>query len=137
MKTRCQYEKHPKFWLYGGRGIKVCERWLVFENFYADMGERPEGFSLERLDGNKDYEPGNCKWASDTEQNNNKSDNRKILYKGELYTRKALAVVLGVTIGTLDYRLRVTGAIGRNVEYVERPTFRAAPSKLSAAPSAP
>lgn len=72
MKQRCQNPKHERFKDWGGRGIAVCERWLKFENFLADMGERPEGMTIERMDNDKGYEPGNCKWATSAEQSANK-----------------------------------------------------------------
>jgi hypothetical protein len=72
MKQRCFNPKHRKFAEYGGRGITVCERWLNFNNFYADMGNRPGNLTLERVDNEGNYEPNNCKWATYSEQNNNR-----------------------------------------------------------------
>ena len=72
MKTRCNNPKHRRYSDYGGRGIKVCERWMDFNNFLADMGERPEGLTLDRIDPNGNYEPGNCRWATDSVQQTNK-----------------------------------------------------------------
>ena len=71
MKKRCSNPNHISYKNYGGRGIKVCERWLGvegFKNFLADMGERPEGYTLDRKDNDEDYTPENCKWSSRKEQ---------------------------------------------------------------------
>lgn len=72
MKHRCQTSKNRSYHNYGARGIKVCERWMKFENFYADMGDKPIGMSLERIDNDGNYEPSNCKWATTLEQNRNR-----------------------------------------------------------------
>lgn len=71
MRDRCRYSNHKDYEHYGGRGIKVCERWQSFENFLADMGERPVGLTLDRIDPNGNYEPGNCRWATWSEQREN------------------------------------------------------------------
>jgi hypothetical protein len=69
MKARCEYLRSNRYAIYGGRGIKVCERWQSFENFYADMGERPAGHTLDRFPNNNGhYEPGNCRWATPSQQ---------------------------------------------------------------------
>ena len=64
MKARCGNKKNNNYKHYGDRGIKICERWMTFENFLADMGERPEGAQLDRIDMDGNYEPGNCRWVS-------------------------------------------------------------------------
>ena len=75
---RCTNQNSQAYERYGGRGITVCDRWRnSFENFYADMGERPEGTSIDRINNDSNYEPGNCRWATSTEQNNNRRERRK------------------------------------------------------------
>jgi hypothetical protein len=84
MRQRAINPKHKQYADYGGRGIGLCERWLKFENFYADMGPRPsKGHSIERKENDKGYEPSNCRWATRTEQNQNKRNNRFITANGE------------------------------------------------------
>lgn len=80
IKKRCYQESHSSYKYYGGRGIKVCDRWLnSFENFYEDMGNKPTtNHSIDRKDVNGDYTPDNCKWATSTEQNCNRRDNIKV-----------------------------------------------------------
>jgi len=75
MRERCLNVNSDKFANYGGRGITICDRWMSFENFYFDMGGRPEGTSIDRIDNDGNYEPENCKWSTSSEQNRNKRTN--------------------------------------------------------------
>lgn len=91
---------------YGGRGIRVCDRWLKFENFLEDMGVRPEGLSIERIDNNGHYEPGNCRWASSKEQARNRRGTRFILLHGERLPLTAAAERMGVSPHSLRAKIR-------------------------------
>jgi hypothetical protein len=77
MLYRCTKAKHARYADYGGRGITVCERWHEFANFFADMGERPEGRSLDRRDNDAGYSPENCRWATPAEQSENRRQYRR------------------------------------------------------------
>jgi hypothetical protein len=77
MKTRTSNPNYPGYANWGGRGIIVCESWQSFENFYADMGLKPEGLSLDRIDNDGDYTPDNCRWATRLEQTHNRRAPRR------------------------------------------------------------
>jgi len=92
--------------LYFDKGIVVCDRWKIFENFLQDMGLPPNGTSLERIDGNKNYEPSNCKWATSQEQANNTTRNHCVEYLGKKQTLAEWARELGIKPNTLMYRIK-------------------------------
>ena len=107
MRQRCSYKKGNMYYLYGGNGIAVCERWNVFENFLADMGERPENTSIDRIDGTKGYSPDNCRWASPREQAINRSTTRhdSIEYNGKIQSLAQWAEDFGIASSVLYARI--------------------------------
>jgi hypothetical protein len=109
MKARCYNKNTPKYSEYGGRGISVCERWRnSFENFLLDMGIKPSNeHSLDRFPNNDgNYEPSNCRWATDYQQLRNTRRNVWIEYNGERIALTDLAKILGIHYITLRYQLR-------------------------------
>lgn len=106
MKDRCLNPNKREFGHYGGRGIQVCDRWHKFESFFADMGECPQGRTLERIDNDGHYEPGNCRWATQAEQLRNTRRSRRIPYEGREWCIPDLAEHLNLNQGTLAARIR-------------------------------
>ena len=109
MAKRCNNPKDKRYKNYGGRGIKVCDRWHKFENFYADMGDKPMGMSIDRINNNGNYAPENCRWATPFEQANNTVKNRKIIFKGKTLTVAQWSRELGIKRTTLSGRLNNYG----------------------------
>jgi len=107
MMSRCYNQNATGYKYYGGRGIKVCDRWLEsFFNFYEDMGERGEGESLDRIDVHGNYGPHNCRWANSVTQIRNSRTATQITYRGVTKCITEWAVDLGLKSNTLVYRLK-------------------------------
>jgi len=106
MLSRCNNPKSTGYEYYGGRGIKVCEEWGSLKKFVEDMGERPEGYSIDRIDVDGDYERGNCRWASWRTQSTNRTNNHYISHKGICKTVSEWADDIGIPQNTLLYRIR-------------------------------
>lgn len=106
MKARCYNPKSQRFYTHGGRGITVCDRWKdSYENFVLDMGIKPEGYTLDRIDNDKGYEPGNCRWATPKEQANNRRTNIFVEFDGQILTVKQWSEALGISFSALMKRL--------------------------------
>lgn len=106
MIARCTRPCVNDYARYGGAGIVVCSRWRAFENFLADMGERPSPrHTIDRIDGTKGYEPGNCQWATMEEQQNNKRSNRLLTFGGKTMSISRWARHIGMNKVTLRGRL--------------------------------
>ncbi len=111
---KCHNIKHHDYKYYGARGIVVCARWQEsFENFFADMGIRPDGLTLERCDNNGNYEPGNCRWATRQEQTENRRCIALVEWQGRCMTVAAWEREFGWKAGVLKARL---GRLGYSVE---------------------
>lgn len=104
MKERCNNPEHKFYSYYGGRGITVCDRWGDFENFFADMGHRPDKKSLDRIDNDKGYGPENCRWATKAEQQSNLRTNKRIEFNGQNLTLSQWSEALGIHRNTIDQR---------------------------------
>lgn len=107
MKARCLNPTVAHFPRYGGRGIRVCDRWMRFENFLSDMGERPAGTELDRINNDGHYEPGNCRWLTHKQNARNRSDNRMLVVGGRSMTLAEWAEETGLSKATLAGRLRL------------------------------
>lgn len=107
MRARCTNPNQKDYQRYGGRGITVCERWSVFQNFLNDMGEPPDGYTIERKDRNGNYEPSNCHWVDRRVQANNRSSNRLLTHDGITLTAVQWAEQLGVSPALIYNRLRL------------------------------
>jgi len=109
MKTRCLNENSVSYRDYMGRGITICDRWLKFENFLEDMGERPEGTTLDRMDNDGNYCKENCTWSTVQEQNDNRSISLSLTFNDKTMTFKEWADSLGLKYDTLWKRIYVSG----------------------------
>lgn len=117
MIVRCNNPKSERYCDYGGRGITVCDRWLnSFEAFLEDMGEKPEGLSLDRKDNSKGYDADNCRWATDVEQARNKRNNTLLEYDNRIQPASAWAEEKGIPYGTLLARLEKGWDVKRSLE---------------------
>ena len=105
MRQRCQNPAHSAYRYYGARGISVCARWESFEAFIADMGPRPPGGTVERVNNDGNYEPANCRWASRKEQSNNSRQCVAVEVNGKVMSLTQAAVELGVPYATIRTRL--------------------------------
>lgn len=105
MISRCYDPNNHKYKSYGGRGIRVCDRWICRRLFIEDMGERPDGMTLNRIDNDGDYSPENCEWATYKEQSQNRRDNRRITFEGKTQCLTEWARQYGLNRTTLRRRL--------------------------------
>jgi len=103
---RCYNPNSTHYSCYGGRGVTVCEEWLTFDGFVKDMGERPEGMTVDRIDNNKSYSKDNCKWATRKTQANNRRTNVVLEYKGKSMTIAQWAREIGLSKNALTSRIQ-------------------------------
>lgn len=96
MRRRCNSPTAANYVNYGGRGIRVCEQWSSFKGFLADMGERPDGLTLDRVDNDGNYEPGNCRWVTKFTQGQNRRTSRIVEYQGRTQNLKQWCKELGL-----------------------------------------
>jgi hypothetical protein len=107
MMTRCFNQKQAAYKYYGAKGITVCEAWLKFEGFYADMGNRPSGLTLDRIDSSGGYCKTNCRWATKAEQSRNRAYAYKLTHMGETKSVSEWCDALALKPATVQYRKRI------------------------------
>lgn len=108
MIARCYNPRFAHYGRYGGRGIKICDRWRhSFNHFLEDMGERPDGHTLDRKDSTKGYSPNNCRWATPLEQSRNRSSGRFLTFEGRTLTVSEWADVLNISREVLQSRVQL------------------------------
>lgn len=106
MHTRCVNPNQPEWHRYGGRGIKMCDRWRKFENFLADMGQKPTpSHQLDRINTDGDYAPDNCRWATTVEQQRNKTSNHNLTFRGETKCISAWSEELSIPFRRISDRI--------------------------------
>ena len=115
MRSRCMTKSNKCYAGYGGRGITVCDRWSSFESFFEDMGEAPDGLSIDRINNELGYSPDNCRWATQKEQTRNTRQNVWIEYNGETKVLTDWAAFAGVTHLTLYKRLKRGWSVGEAI----------------------
>lgn len=121
MRARCFDERHKAWHRYGGRGITVCDRWKDdYDAFVEDMGLVPKGLTLERIDNEGNYEPGNCRWATRAEQSRNRSGNRFLTFRGETKVITDWAAEIGLSLSGIQHRINQ----GLSVEEALDPEWR-------------
>ena len=117
IKGRCYNKNKQGYKNYGGRGIKVCNRWLEsFDNFYEDMGKRPDGYEIDRVDNNGDYSPDNCRWVTSKENRRNRRSSKLIEFEGEVKNLSAWAEEYGVNYIAVHQRLNRGWSIRKSLQ---------------------
>lgn len=101
MKQRCLNKNKERYFDYGGRGIKVCDRWLNFENFYEDMGDAPDTLTIERVDNNEGYSKSNCRWTTTKDQSRNKRNNITLKHNNKSLIASDWAKETGISKSTI------------------------------------
>ncbi len=112
MKRRCLNPEFERYADYGGRGISICNAWMEYANFLADMGPKPDGCLLDRIDNDGNYEPGNCRWVSHSASSSNRRSTKLLEFEGESLPFRHMAAKYGLGEKTLAHRL----AIGWGIE---------------------
>jgi len=116
LKDRCLNKNNTEYNYYGGKGIEVCEKWLNFTGFLEDMGDRPRGKTIDRIDINGNYNKENCKWSTFTDQMNNTRRSRYLTYNNQKQTVAQWAKERGMNYSTLSTRLQRGWSIKRAIE---------------------